>query len=115
MEDAVDVLRLHQLDQRAGAKTRLSWTNFFLSLSTLRSLTHSMAAVSQVLPDMLYCPWSLEGDRIEARPLSHPLAGLDVGLAWRKGAALPESLSNFLTAVRPTLNGQLAATAAHLR
>ena len=84
------------------------------SVEAVRSLVATGAGCS-VLPDMLYRPWSLEGDRIEARPLVHPLTGLDVGLAWRKGAGLPESLSNFLTAVRPTLNGHLAATAAHLR
>jgi hypothetical protein len=36
-------------------------------------------------------------------------------LAWRKGAVLPEALSNFLTAVRPTLSGHLPATGGHLR
>jgi DNA-binding transcriptional LysR family regulator len=80
----------------------------------VRSLVATGAGCS-VLPDMLYRPWSLEGDRIEARPLANPLAHLEVGLAWRKGAAQPESLCNFLTAVRPTLDGHLSATGGHLR
>lgn len=84
------------------------------SVEAVRSLVATGAGCS-VLPDMLYRPWSLEGDRIEARPLARPLPQLEVGLAWRKGAAQPESLSNFLTAVRPTLDGHLPATGAHLR
>jgi DNA-binding transcriptional LysR family regulator len=74
------------------------------SVEAVRSLVATGAGCS-VLPDMLYRPWSLEGDRIEARPLAHALPHLEVGLAWRRGAVLPESLSNFLTAVRPTLEG----------
>lgn len=85
------------------------------SVEAVRSLVATGSGVS-VLPDMLYRPWSLEGDRIEARPLTQPLPELEVGLAWRKGAVLPEALSNFLTAVRPTLSGNLPATgAAHMR
>lgn len=74
------------------------------SVEAVRSLVATGAGCS-VLPDMLYRPWSLEGDRIEARPLARPLPHLEVGLVWRKGATVPESLANFLTAVRPTLEG----------
>lgn len=84
------------------------------SVEAVRSLVATGAGCS-VLPDMLYRPWSLEGDRIEARPLATALPALDVGLAWRKGAALPESLSNFLTAVRPTLGSQNLLGASHQR
>ena len=80
----------------------------------MRSLVATGAGCS-VLPDMLYRPWSLEGDRIEARPLAHTLPHLEVGLAWRKGAVLPESLSNFLTAVRPTLEGHAPGGVGHVR
>lgn len=84
------------------------------SVEAVRSLVATGAGVS-VLPDMLYRPWSLEGDRIEARPLAQPLPHLEVGLAWRKGAVLPEALNNFLTAVRPTLGSHLPTTGGHLR
>jgi DNA-binding transcriptional LysR family regulator len=82
------------------------------SVEAVRSLVATGAGCS-VLPDMLYRPWSLEGDRIEARPLAQPMAALDVGLAWRKGAAQAESLRNFLTAVRPTLDGHGVPGANH--
>lgn len=84
------------------------------SVEAVRSLVATGAGCS-VLPDMLYRPWSLEGDRIEARPLAQPLAPLDVGLAWRKGAVLPEALSNFLLAVRLTLDGHQPVSGARLR
>lgn len=72
------------------------------SVEAVRSLVATGAGVT-VLPDMLYRPWSLEGDRLEVRQLLQPLPDLEVGLAWCKGAVLPEALENFLTAVRPTL------------
>ena len=73
------------------------------SVEAVRSLVATGAGVT-VLPDMLYRPWSLEGDRLEVRQLLQPLPDLEVGLAWCKGAVLPEALENFLTAVRPTLS-----------
>ncbi len=78
------------------------------SVEAVRSLVATGAGCT-VLPDMLYRPWSLEGDRIEARPLSQPLPQLEVGLVWRKGAEQPESLRNFLTAVHPKLHSNLVA------
>jgi DNA-binding transcriptional LysR family regulator len=84
------------------------------SVEAVRSLVATGAGCS-VLPDMLYRPWSLEGDRIEAKPLAQSLPHLEVGLAWRKGAVLPDSLRNFLTAVRPTLEGHVQGGLAPLR
>lgn len=84
------------------------------SVEAVRSLVATGAGCS-VLPDMLYRPWSLEGDRIEARPLAQSLPHLEVGLAWRKGSVLPDSLRNFLTAVRPTLEGHVQGGLAPLR
>jgi len=81
------------------------------SVEAVRSLVATGAGCT-VLPDMLYRPWSLEGDRIEARSLSQALPQLEVGLAWRKGAQQPEALSNFFTAVHPTLNSQLVTETA---
>jgi len=50
------------------------------SVEAVRSLVATGAGCS-VLRDMLYRPWSLEGDRIEARPLASSLAPLEFGLA----------------------------------
>ncbi|QDL54754.1 LysR family transcriptional regulator [Rhodoferax aquaticus] len=119
---AQHALVLLQVDELGDASTAL-WNDAgsdpkvlirTSSVEAVRSLVATGAGCS-VLPDMLYRPWSLEGDRIEARPLAVALPALDVGLAWRKGAALPESLTNFLTAVRPTLASQNAASTGHIR
>lgn len=74
------------------------------SVEAVRSLVATGAGIT-VLPDLLYRPWSLEGDKLEARPLAQPLPELEVGLVWRKGTTIPEPLTHFLTAVRPTLGG----------
>ena len=41
-----------------------------------------------MLPDLLYRPWSLEGDRLEARDLVDETPSLDVGIVWRRGSPL---------------------------
>lgn len=59
------------------------------SVEAIRSLVATGAGIA-LLPDMLYRPWSLEGDRLEARDVADPLPTLDVGLIWRLGSPLPE-------------------------
>jgi DNA-binding transcriptional LysR family regulator len=49
-----------------------------------------------VLPDLAYRPWSLEGDRIEARPIKETLPELTVGVAWRKGLPLAPVAETFI-------------------
>lgn len=59
--------------------------------------TSSMEAVREmvaldlgvtVLSDMVFRPWSLEGRRIKAVPISDPIPTMEVGLIWRKGRRL---------------------------
>lgn len=59
------------------------------SVEAVRGLVATGAGVT-VLPDMTYRPWSLEGDRLEARSLAVELPTLDVGLAWRRGSKQTE-------------------------
>lgn len=52
-----------------------------------------------ILSDMVYRPWSLEGKKIEARPILGAVPHLEVGLIWRKDVALAgpaEALRQFL-------------------
>ena len=56
--------------------------------------------------DMTYRPWSLEGDIIEARALVDLTQTLDVGLAWRRGAARPALVAPFLTVAREQQGGR---------
>jgi DNA-binding transcriptional LysR family regulator len=57
------------------------------SVEAVRSLVATGAGVS-VLSDMVFRPWSLEGGRIEARPLQDSVPSMDVGLAWKRKSRL---------------------------
>ena len=59
-----------------------------------------------VLPDMTYRPWSLEGDRIEAREIVEAIPPVDVVVAWRRGAPLPVAGEQFIALVRAFRGGR---------
>ncbi|MEO0543243.1 MAG: LysR family transcriptional regulator [Pseudomonadota bacterium] len=65
------------------------------SVEAVRSLVASGAGVA-LLPDLIYRPWSLDGERIESRDVSGRLPVVRVGLVWRRGAAVPEATQAFL-------------------
>ncbi len=48
-----------------------------------------------ILSDMVYRPWSLEGKRIEARPLSDTIPDMHAGMLWKRGAKFNESAEAF--------------------
>ncbi len=66
----------------------------------MRSLVATSAGVA-VLPDLVYRPWSLEGDRIEARPMVEQMPPVRVGVVWRRGSPLSDPATRFLEVVRP--------------
>lgn len=65
------------------------------SVEAVRSLVATGAGLS-VLPDMAFRPWSLEGDRLEARAVADIDETVDVGLVWRRGSPLPPVAAEFL-------------------
>ncbi len=65
------------------------------SVEAVRSLVATGAGVA-LLPDLVYRPWSLEGDRIEARDVSGSLPVVQVGLVWRKGSQLSRAAREFV-------------------
>ena len=65
------------------------------SVEAVRSLVATGAGVA-LLPDLVYRPWSLEGDRIEARDVSGSLPVVQVGLVWRKGSKLSAAAREFV-------------------
>jgi DNA-binding transcriptional LysR family regulator len=71
------------------------------SVEAVRSLVATGAGVA-LLPDLVYRPWSLEGDRIEIRDVSGRLPAVQVGLAWRRGAPLGEIARDFVQTARAT-------------
>ncbi|GLK66522.1 LysR family transcriptional regulator [Hansschlegelia plantiphila] len=71
------------------------------SVEAVRSLVATGAGVA-LLPDLFYRPWSLEGDRIESRRLAETLPVIQVGVAWRRGSALPQAAQDFVAMARFT-------------
>ena len=69
------------------------------SVEAVRSLVATGAGVA-LLPDLVYRPWSLEGDRIEIRDVSGHLPAVQVGLVWRRGTPLSEIAREFVRTAR---------------
>lgn len=53
------------------------------SVEAVRSLVAAGIGIT-ILSDMVYRPWSLDGQRIEVRDLIEPIPTMDVGLAWSR-------------------------------
>ncbi len=65
------------------------------SVEAARSLVATGMGVS-VLPDFMYRPWSLEGDRVEAVELVIPLPAVSVGVVSRRGTPLSATADAFI-------------------
>jgi DNA-binding transcriptional LysR family regulator len=65
------------------------------SVEAVRSLVATGAGIA-LLPDLVYRPWSLEGDRIESRDVSGSLPVVQVGMVWRRGSGLPQAARDFI-------------------
>lgn len=55
------------------------------SMEALRGLVAHGFGVT-ILSDMVYRPWSLEGKKIELRPIEDPIPPMELGLIWREEA-----------------------------
>jgi DNA-binding transcriptional LysR family regulator len=94
-----------QLTIDEAAKTTLSyWSKHNLapdvvfrtdSVEAVRSLVATGAGVT-ILSDMVYRPWSLEGDKLESREVGAQIPTMDVGLAWSKVAEPPAPARAFI-------------------
>jgi DNA-binding transcriptional LysR family regulator len=69
------------------------------SVEAARSLVATGAGVA-ILPDLTYRPWSLEGDKIEARDLAETLPPIEVAVAWRRGSPLEPVPEQFVALAR---------------
>jgi DNA-binding transcriptional LysR family regulator len=65
------------------------------SVEAVRSLVATGAGIA-LLPDLVYRPWSLEGDRIESRDISGSLPVVQVGMVWRRGSGLTQTARDFI-------------------
>ncbi|QDQ83016.1 LysR family transcriptional regulator [Paraburkholderia megapolitana] len=69
------------------------------SVEAVRSLVATGAGLA-ILPDILYRPWSLDGDRLEVRDIAEDMPKIDIGIAWRRGLTQSETAQNFLVVAR---------------
>ncbi|MCB8838963.1 LysR family transcriptional regulator [Aurantimonas sp. VKM B-3413] len=69
------------------------------SVEAVRSLVGTGLGIA-TLPDLVYRPWSLEGDRLEARHLGTVMPTVDIGLAWRRGVPLASPVTDFIELCR---------------
>ncbi|ANK87309.1 LysR family transcriptional regulator protein [Rhizobium sp. N1314] len=76
------------------------------SVEAVRSLVATGAGIA-LLPDLVYRPWSLEGDRIESRDVSGSLPVVQVGMVWRKGSSLPQAARDFVGIAESMRSGRM--------
>ncbi|WAJ28172.1 LysR substrate-binding domain-containing protein [Antarcticirhabdus aurantiaca] len=76
-----------------GAKPNVAFRT--RSVEAVRSLVATGAGLA-LLPDLVYRRWSLEGDRIESRPVSGDLPMVEVGVVWRRGSAMSRTARDFV-------------------
>lgn len=65
------------------------------SVEAVRSMVATGSGVT-ILSDMVYRPWSLEGDRIVAQEIVDEIPSMDVGLAWAKDRKLSRCARSFI-------------------
>lgn len=73
------------------------------SVEAVRGLVATGAGLA-LLPQLIYRPWSLEGDRIESRDVSASLPVVQVGIVWRRGSSLPKAARDFIAIAQSQSN-----------
>jgi DNA-binding transcriptional LysR family regulator len=74
------------------------------SVEAIRSMIAHGHGVT-ILSDMMYRPWSLEGDRIEVRELAANIPSMTTGVAWRRDGELSPAARTFLDFCRTESDG----------
>jgi DNA-binding transcriptional LysR family regulator len=66
------------------------------SVEAVRGLVATGGHVA-IMPDLTYRPWSLDGDKVEARMIAEPLPPVEVAVAWRRGFPLSPTVTGFIS------------------
>jgi DNA-binding transcriptional LysR family regulator len=66
------------------------------SVEAVRGLVATRGHVA-IMPDLTYRPWSLDGDKVEARLTREILPPIEVAVAWRRGFPLSQTAAGFVT------------------
>lgn len=77
------------------------------SVEAVRSMVAGGMGVT-ILSDLVYRPWSLEGQRIEQREVEDEVPSMDVGLAWRRDLHLTPAMEAFCDFLRFAVSGYAA-------
>ncbi|QIG47335.1 LysR family transcriptional regulator [Nordella sp. HKS 07] len=77
------------------------------SVEAVRSMVAAGMGVT-VLSDMVYRPWSLEGQRIETRNVIGDIPSMDVGLAWNRAVQQDPATRVFHDFMSMTFSGAAA-------
>jgi len=77
------------------------------SVEAVRSMVAAGMGVT-VLSDMVYRPWSLEGQRIETRNVIGDIPSMDVGLAWNRALQQAPATRVFHDFMSMTFSGAAA-------
>ncbi|MBV7298241.1 LysR family transcriptional regulator [Enterovibrio paralichthyis] len=64
------------------------------SVESVRSLVANDYGIT-ILSDMVYRPWSLEGRRVEVRPLADHVPAMEVGLVWSRKRERSKAVTAF--------------------
>lgn len=80
------------------------------SVEAIRSLIANGQGVT-ILSDMMYRPWSLEGDRIEVREVAAEIPMLTTGVVWPRASPLNGAAQTFLNFCRT--DSELLRTQSH--
>ena len=99
-EEPVIILTIDEIEESTGkllnaigSRPKIAFRT--RSVEAVRSLVATGAGVA-LLPDLVYRPWSLEGDRIESRDVSGSLPMVQVGVAWRRGSQMTQAARDFI-------------------
>lgn len=74
------------------------------SVEAVRSMVANGMGVT-ILSDMVYRPWSLEGQRIELRSVAEPIPSMDVGLAWSNSRPMAATAAVFRSFMSVAMGG----------
>ena len=74
------------------------------SVEAVRSMVATGMGIT-VLSDMVYRPWSLDGQRIDVRTLVDEVPSMDVGLVWRRGTNMSAPARAFYEYLSLTFSG----------
>lgn len=74
------------------------------SVEAVRSMVAGGMGIT-ILSDLVYRPWSLEGQRLETRVVEDEVPSMDVGLAWRRDAVLSPAAAAFRDFLRFAVAG----------